>query len=139
MKKVFILLLAVVALLAFAVPAVAQSGHKDLNGCQAGPNEPTYEVDVGVMLGIAPPGEVVEYLGACCVRGDYTSPTENGFPGGCCKHPWLEPGAPPTENPFPYSLSLGEYNSHPGDRDDPSDPPQVGYGCKCAVAQVLEQ
>jgi hypothetical protein len=134
-KKIFILLLAVVALLAFAVPAVAQPGHKDLNGCQAGPNEPTFTVDVGVMLGLAPPGVIVEELGACCVRGYYVNETENGFPGGCCKHPWLEPGAPPTSNP-PIP-GVPQTNQHPGNRTEPTDPPQVGHGCKCAAAQAL--
>jgi hypothetical protein len=130
-KKLFIPLVAVALLLAVAVPAMAQSGHKDLNGCQAGPNQPTYTVDIGVMLGIAPPGVIVEDLGACCVRGDYTSPTDNGFPGGCCKHPWVQPGSPPTLNPD------GTFNSHPGNRTDPHDIPQVGHGCKCAYAQAL--
>jgi hypothetical protein len=132
MKKIIISLLAVALLLVtFSLPAVAQSDHKNLNGCQVDPNGTTYTVNVGAILGL--PFLLVEELGACCIRGYWESPEANGFPGGCCKHPWLEPGPPPTENPFPESLLVGEENQHPGQRENPSDVPQVGHGCKCGA------
>ena len=136
MKKLGILLAAVVLLAVISAPVMAQSGHKDLNGCQAGPNNPTHTVDVGYMLGFSPSGILVEALGACCVRGDYTSPIDNGFPGGCCKHPWLEPGSPPTSNPPAFVPPLPTFNPHPGNRDNPTDPPQVGYVCQCGTIRI---
>lgn len=135
MKKLWIISLVLSILLAsFAAPVLAQSVHKDLNGCQVDPNGTTYTVDVGTIFGL--PFPLVEELGACCIRGYYEDPVTNGFPGGCCKHPWLVPGPPPTENQFPYSTLIGPYNPHPGDRDNPTDPPQVGYGCQCGTVHV---
>jgi len=145
-KKLISLLVVPLLLVGFSAPVMAQTGHEGLNGCQVDPNGVTYLVDVGYITGMTPgPGIFVEWLGACCVRGDYTSPTENGFPGGCCKHPWLEPGPPPTGNPefwngIPlWALGIPETNQHPGDRDNPLDPPQVGYGCQCATINPLNQ
>ncbi len=141
MKKLMAIAVTVVLLLAMvvAVPVAAQSDHQGLKGCQVDPNGVTYLVDVGFITGMAPEGVLVEWLGACCVRGDYTSPTDNGFPGGCCKHPWVVPGPPPTSNPEFWHgtplwlLGIPQTNPHPGDRGDPSDVPQVGQGCQCAT------
>ncbi len=134
MKGLLLVLAIGLLLVAAAVPAMARSDHQGLNGCQIDPSSAGYVVDVGFILGGMPPGILVEELGACCVRGHYASAAENGFPGGCCKHPWLAPGPPPTSNdgaPFPMPANL-----HPGDRDDPRDPPQVGHGCKCGIVRA---
>jgi len=132
MKKLGILLAAVALLVAFSTPVMAQSDHKDLKGCQVDPKGITYTVNVGAILGL--PFPLVEELGACCIRGYWESPEANGFPGGCCKHPWLEPGPAPTNNgDYTFEPFIPEWNPHPGQRENSSDVPQVGHGCKCGA------
>ncbi len=120
MKKLMAIVVTVVLLLAMvvAVPVAAQSDHQGLKGCQVDPNGVTYTVDVGFILDL--PFPLVEELGACCIRGDWNSSQSNGFPGGCCKHPWIVPGRPPTSNPPPQPPNL-----HPGERANPTEVPQV--------------
>lgn len=123
------ILFGIIGLLMLGTVGIASAEHQSLKGCQPDPNSGSYTVDVGTILGLDP---LVEDLAACCIRGHYESPTDNGFPGGCCKHPWLEPGPPSTENPSPFP----PLNAHPGERTDPREPPQVGHGCKCATIRI---
>ena len=135
LKKAF--LIGIVALVLLGSVGLALADHKGNTGCQVDPHSSPYSVDGGTILGMGFP--MLEDLGACCIRGHYEDPINNGFPGGCCKHPWLVPGPPPTSNdgaPLPPGVPPMGPNDHPGDRTDPHEPPQVGHGCKCAEIRL---